>query len=124
MAKKKKIMVVDDEEDITKLVQLMLEIEGFEVVAAHSGQEALDKVCDEMPDLILLDIMMPEMDGWEVYRRLKQDKRTTDIPVAMLTAKTTPLDINIGLHVAKADDYITKPFERKDLLERIKRMLD
>ncbi|MGA9142014.1 MAG: response regulator [Methanocella sp.] len=118
-----KIMVVDDEPDVVDLVKLVLESDGFSVVTAYSGKEALEKIDNEMPDLVLLDIMMPQMDGWEVYSRIKANPRTKDIPVAMLTAKSQSIDKMIGLHVVKVDDYITKPFGRSELLERVKRIL-
>jgi two-component system, OmpR family, response regulator VicR len=118
-----KIMVVDDEPDVVDLVKLVLESDGFSVVTAYSGKEALDRLVQEMPDLVLLDIMMPQMDGWEVYSRIKANPRTKDIPVAMLTAKSQSIDKMIGLHVVKVDDYITKPFGRSELLERVKRIL-
>lgn len=118
-----KIMVVDDEPDVVDLVKLVLESDGFDVVTAYSGKEALDKIALEMPDLVLLDIMMPQMDGWEVYSRIKAHPKTKDIPVAMLTAKSQSIDKMIGLHVVKVDDYITKPFGRSELLERVKRIL-
>ncbi|MCD1295915.1 two-component system response regulator [Methanocella sp. CWC-04] len=118
-----KIMVVDDEPDVVDLVKLVLESDGFEVVTAYSGKECLEKIEKEMPDLVLLDIMMPQMDGWEVFRRIKANEKTTNIPVAMLTAKTQSIDKMIGLHVVKVDDYITKPFGRSELLERVKKIL-
>jgi two-component system response regulator VicR len=118
-----KIMVVDDEPDVVDLVKLVLESDGFEVVTAYSGKEALEKIGQEMPDLVLLDIMMPLMDGWEVYSRIKANPKTKDVPVAMLTAKSQSIDKMIGLHVVKVDDYITKPFGRSELLERVKRIL-
>jgi two-component system response regulator VicR len=118
-----KIMVVDDEPDVVDLVRLVLESDGFSVVTAYSGKECLEKVGKEMPDLVLLDIMMPQMDGWEVYSRIKANPGTTDIPVAMLTAKSQSIDKMIGLHVVKVDDYITKPFGRSELLERVKKIL-
>jgi two-component system, OmpR family, response regulator VicR len=118
-----KIMVVDDEPDVVDLVKLVLESDGFSVVTAYSGKEALEKIDREMPDLVLLDIMMPQMDGWEVYSRIRANPRTKDIPVAMLTAKSQSIDKMIGLHVVKVDDYITKPFGRSELLERVKRIL-
>jgi two-component system response regulator VicR len=119
-----KIMVVDDEPDVVDLVKLVLESDGFDVVTAYSGKEALEKIDREMPDLVLLDIMMPQMDGWEVYSRIRANPRTKDIPVAMLTAKSQSIDKMIGLHVVKVDDYITKPFGRSELLERVKRILN
>ena len=118
-----KIMVVDDEPDVVDLVKLVLESDGFQVITAYSGKEALEKVGNEMPDLVLLDIMMPQMDGWEVYSRIRANPKTKDIPVAMLTAKSQSIDKMIGLHVVKVDDYITKPFGRSELLERVKRIL-
>ncbi len=118
-----KIMVVDDEPDVVDLVKLVLESDGFSVVTAYSGKEALEKIDREMPDLVLLDIMMPQMDGWEVYSRIRANPKTKDIPVAMLTAKSQSIDKMIGLHVVKVDDYITKPFGRSELLERVKRIL-
>jgi two-component system, OmpR family, response regulator VicR len=118
-----KIMVVDDEPDLLEVVRLILENDGYQVVTAGSGQEALDKLEKEMPDLILLDIIMPRMDGWEVFSRIKSNPRTANIPVIMLTAKDQRIDKLIGLHVVRVNDYITKPFGRAELLERIKRVL-
>ncbi len=118
-----KIMVVDDEPDLLEVVKLILESDGYQVVTANSGQEALDKIEKEMPDLVLLDIIMPRMDGWEVFSRIKGNPKTHDIPVIMLTAKDQRIDKLIGLHVVRVDDYITKPFGRAELLERIKRVL-
>ncbi|BAI62653.1 putative response regulator [Methanocella paludicola SANAE] len=119
-----KIMVVDDEPDLLEVVKLILESDGYQVVTANSGQEALDKIEKEMPDLVLLDIIMPRMDGWEVFSRIKGNTKTHDIPVIMLTAKDQRIDKLIGLHVVRVDDYITKPFGRAELLERIKRVLE
>ncbi len=118
-----KIMIVDDEPDVVDLVKLVLKSEGYEVVTANSGKEALEKMVKEMPDLVLLDIMMPQMDGWEVYNHIKSNTTTKDIPVAMLTAKSQSIDKMIGLHVVQVDDYITKPFGRAELLERVKKIL-
>lgn len=123
MAMAAKIMVVDDEPDVVDLIKLVLESDGYSVITAYSGKECLEKLDKETPDLILLDIMMPQMDGWEVFRRIRADERTANIPVAMLTAKTQSIDKMIGLHVVKVDDYITKPFGRSELLERIKKIL-
>ncbi len=118
-----KIMIVDDEPDVVDLVKIVLKSEGYEVVTANSGKEALDKIGNELPDLVLLDIMMPQMDGWEVYNHIKSNSKTKDIPVAMLTAKSQSIDKMIGLHVVQVDDYITKPFGRAELLERVKKIL-
>jgi two-component system response regulator VicR len=117
----KKIMVVDDEPDTVDLVKLVLEIEGFEVMTAYSGKECLGKLKEEKPDGVLLDIMMPGMDGWEVFKNIRE--RYKDLPVAMLTVKNQDIDKMLGLHVLKAEDYITKPFGRKELVERVKKMV-
>ncbi len=118
----KKIMVVDDEPDTVDLVKLVLETEGFEVMTAYSGSECLTKLEEEKPDAVLLDIMMPEMDGWEVFKKIRE--RFEDLPVAMLTVRNQDIDKMLGLHVLKADDYITKPFGRKELVDRVKKMVE
>lgn len=118
----KKIMVVDDEPDTVDLVKLVLETEGFEVITAYSGSECIDKLVKEKPDAVLLDIMMPEMDGWEVFKRIRE--MYDDLPVAMLTVRNQDIDKMLGLHVLKADDYITKPFGRMDLVERVKKLVE
>ena len=114
-----KILVVDDEERSLRLVEAMLAPEGYDVVLAHSGQEGLEKISDTSPDIVLLDIMMPGMDGYEVLRILRQQ---SNIPVIMLTAKkevTSACDaLNLG-----ADDYIRKPFRKGELLARIQAKL-
>jgi two-component system response regulator VicR len=118
-----KIMVIDDEPDLLEVVKLILESDGYQVVTAGSGQEALNVIEKDMPDLVLLDIIMPRMDGWEVFSRIKSNPKTENIPVIMLTAKDQRIDKLIGLHVVRVNDYITKPFGRAELLERIKRVL-
>ena len=118
----KKIMVVDDEPDTVDLVKLVLETEGFNVVTAYSGSECLKKLDEEKPDAVLLDIMMPEMDGWEVFKKIKEKYK--DLPVAMLTVRNQDIDKMPGLHVLKANDYITKPFGRKELVERVKKLVE
>lgn len=119
----KKIMVVDDEPDTVDLVKLVLETEGYEILVAYSGQEALDKIKVNRPDLVLLDIMMPQMDGWTVRKKIVGNEETKDIPVVMLTAKAQPIDKMIGLHVVGVTDYITKPFGRKELIDSVKRIV-
>ncbi|MCX6225271.1 MAG: response regulator transcription factor [Bacteroidia bacterium] len=114
---KKKILIIEDEEDLIKGLKMNLSDEGFEVDWAVDGAEGLRKALEEKPDLILLDIMLPEMNGLEVCRRLRQNK--TDIPVIMLTAKGEEIDKVVGLEIG-ADDYMTKPFSIRELLARIK----
>jgi two-component system response regulator VicR len=120
---KKKIMVVDDEPDTVDLVKLVLETEGYEIMVAYGGQEALDMIKVDRPDLVLLDIMMPQMDGWAVRKKIVENEETKDIPVVMLTAKAQPIDKMIGLHVVGVTDYITKPFGRKELIDSVKRIV-
>ena len=110
----KKILIADDEEDVKVIVQLFLESKGYEIVTAFDGLDALDKIKEEKPDLILLDIMMPILDGFEVCRKLKADPDTAGIPVVMLSASTHSESKQRGLD-AGAVDYIIKPFEPEHL---------
>jgi two-component system, OmpR family, alkaline phosphatase synthesis response regulator PhoP len=119
---KKEILVVDDEEDILELVTFNLTREGYSVRSASSGEKALDSVKREMPHLIILDLMLPGIDGLEVARRLKKDQGTEDIPIIMLTAKGEEADIVTGLELG-ADDYVTKPFSPRVLTARVKTVL-
>ena len=119
---KQKILAVDDEEDILELLRFNLTKEGFAVVCAASGEEALKSALSHRPDLILLDLLLPGMDGLEVARRLKNDPSTKEIPVIMVTAKGEEADIVTGLEVG-AEDYITKPFSRKVLIARVRAVL-
>jgi pilus assembly protein CpaE len=117
-----KILVVDDDLDTLKLVGTTLEKQGFLIVAAKDGQEALDKVAQHMPDLILLDLMMPKMDGYEVTRRLRSDPKTAGIPIILFTAKAQVDDKVAGLE-AGADDYLTKPTHPAELVARVRSLL-
>ena len=119
---KQKILVVDDEEDILELLRFNLTQEGFAVVCAASGEEALKFARAEKPDLILLDLLLPGLDGLEVARRLKNDAATKEMSVIMVTAKGEEADIVTGLEVG-AEDYITKPFSRKVLIARVRAVL-
>ncbi len=114
-----KILVVDDERNILDIIRFNLEAEGYEVITSKDGEDALIRVHGSMPDLILCDIMMPELDGLEVCRRLKADGRTNQIPVVMLSARTQAHD-KVASIEAGADDFITKPFDFSDLVARIK----
>ena len=113
------ILLVDDDPNISRLVQLYLEKEGFQVRTADRGDDALAAFRREPPDLMLLDVMLPGMDGWQV---LKAVRKTSSIPIIMLTAKDETFDKVLGLELG-ADDYITKPFENKELIARVKAVL-
>ncbi len=119
---KKKVLVVDDEIPIQRIVKFNLEKEGYDVSLADNGKKALESVKQSRPDIILLDVMMPEMDGYEVCKALKQNKSTKNIPVIMLTARGQESDEKKGLD-AGADDYITKPFSPKKLMELVREKL-
>jgi len=119
---KQKILAVDDEEDILELLRFNLTKEGFAVLCAASGEEGLKTAHSQRPDLILLDLMLPGMDGLEVAKRLKKEDATKDIPIIMVTAKGEEADIVTGLEVG-AEDYITKPFSRKVLIARVRAVL-
>ena len=118
-----KILVVDDNPDIVEMITVRLEANNYQVITALSGQEALDKIKQEVPDLILLDIAMPEMDGFEVGRRLKMDPDTKKIPVIMVTARSEHKDVLRSITEAGALDYVAKPFRPDILLKRIKDVL-
>jgi len=119
---KKKILVVDDEPQIVELIQIMLGDE-YDYIEANSGHEALEKASSEKPDLVLLDIMMPDMDGYQVCQRLRADPNTKDIVIAMVSAKKEDHDILQGIDVG-AIAYITKPFDGFELTEKVKELLE
>ena len=114
----KKILVVDDEVYILHILDFSLGAEGYEVITAADGEEAIEKARIEKPDLVVLDIMMPKVDGFEACRRLKGDPETNQIPVILLTAKGREVDRQMGIEVG-ADDYIIKPFSPTKLIEKI-----
>lgn len=118
----KKILIVEDENDILQLVKLYLEKEGFRTVTAMTGAEALKQVKAEKPDLIVLDLMLPVLDGLEVCKRLRSSPETAMLPIIMLTAKAEESDTVVGLELG-ADDYVTKPFSPKTLVARIKALV-
>lgn len=113
-----KVLVVDDDPDIVKYLRLMLMLEGYEVVEAFQGHEGLDVAKQESPDVILLDIMMADLDGFEVFKRLQCDPETNDIPVVFVTAKTAREDVEQGLSLG-ALGYVKKPFKPSELLEKV-----
>ena len=114
----KKVLVVDNEQDVIEVLRLVLGKHGYRVLAATSGMDALTQAQSELPDLILLDIMMQQMDGWEVLKLLKLDERTSAIPVVMLSARVEPKDKVRGLQEG-AIDYVTKPFAVREIVEKV-----
>ena len=123
MADKRRVLCIEDEPEMIDLIRLILERKGYEVLGAVGGQEGLNMVRVEKPDLVLLDLMMPDVDGWEVYRQMKADQELKNIPVVVVTAKAQSIDKVLGLHIAKVDDYVTKPFGPGDLLKSVDRVL-
>jgi DNA-binding response OmpR family regulator len=118
----RKILVVDDEVDLVETVRFPLEMEGFNVLVSYNGEDALNQARKENPDLIILDLMLPKLDGYKVCRLLKFDERYKHIPILMLTAKTQEKDKILGKETG-ADEYITKPFDMNYLMEKVKNYL-
>lgn len=119
---RQKVLVVDDEPDAVELIEFNLKSNGYDVVTAADGEEALQKARAVLPNLIILDLMLPEVDGMEVCKILRRDPRTSGIPIIMLTAKAAEIDRVLGLELG-ADDYVTKPFSPRELVLRVKRLL-
>jgi DNA-binding response OmpR family regulator len=117
-----KILIVDDEVDLVETVRFPLELEGFTILVSNNGEDALHQARRETPDLILLDVMLPKLDGYKVCRLLKFDERYKHIPILMLTAKTQEKDKTVGKETG-ANEYITKPFDLDQLVEKIKSYL-
>jgi DNA-binding response OmpR family regulator len=120
---KKKVVCVEDEPEIIDLIRLILGRKGFDLTGATGGLEGLEAIRRVKPDLVLLDLMMPDMDGWEVYQQMKADPELKNIPVIVVTAKAQSIDKILGLHIAKVDDYVTKPFGPQELLQSVERVL-
>lgn len=120
----KTVVCIEDEQEMIELVRLILSRQKIEVHGALGGREGLEKIAELQPDLVLLDLMMPEMDGWEVYQKMKASPDMRDIPVIVVTAKAQSIDRVLGLHIARVDDYVTKPFGPQDLLESVQRVLE
>jgi two-component system response regulator VicR len=116
---KKKIIVIEDDKDIAELVKLVLETEDFEVKIVLDAPSSYMVVKENKPDAVILDLLMPQMNGWEIFKQIRNDKELSNIPIAILTAKTQAFDEMVGLHIMKADAYITKPFGKKELLDKI-----
>ncbi|MFL7808702.1 MAG: response regulator transcription factor [Anaerolineae bacterium] len=121
--KGKTILCIEDEPQMIDLIRLILEHEGYKVIGANGGREGLDQMRRERPDLILLDLMMPEMDGGDVFHRMKEEVELRDIPVIVVTAKAAPIDQVLWINVAKVDDYVTKPFGPRELVESVEKVL-
>jgi len=119
----KKIVYIEDEQEMIDLVRLILGRKGYEVIGANGGREGLRIIRELLPELVLLDLMMPDVDGWDVYQRLKSDETTRSIPVIVITAKAQNIDKVLGLHIAKVDDYIAKPFTPQELLDSVQFIL-
>ena len=123
MSELKTVVCVDDEAEMIDLVKFILIREQFVVTGASDGKMGLKIIKEMQPDLVILDLMMPEMDGWEVYQHMQAEKSMIDIPVIILTAKAQSIDRVLGLHIARVDAYLTKPFKPQELLEVIDRVL-
>ncbi len=118
------VVCIEDEQEMIDLVKLILSRKGMDVIGATGGQEGLEIIKKTQPDLVLLDLMMPDIDGWEVYQRMKADPGMSSIPVIIVTAKAQSIDKVLGLHIAKVDDYITKPFGPSELANSVERVLE
>ena len=119
----KTIIYIEDDSEMIDLVTLILRPKGFIVKGANGGRAGLDMVVQVKPDVVLLDLMMPDMDGWEVYQQLKANETTSHTPVIIITAKSQAIDQVLGLYIAMVDDYISKPFHPQQLVESIQKVL-
>lgn len=120
---KKHIVCIEDDAGIIDLVKLILTRKGYRVSGAVGGREGLELIEREKPDVVLLDLMMPDMDGWEVFHQMRARESTRHIPVIVVTAKAQSIDKVLGLQIAKVDDYLTKPFSPQELVDSIERIL-
>ena len=119
----KNILCIEDEPEMIDLIRLILGRRGFKVSGATGGRAGLQAIREELPDLVLLDLMMPDMDGWEVYQQMKAEESTRQIPVIVVTARAQSIDKVLGIHIAKVDDYISKPFSPQELLTSVEKVL-
>ena len=119
----KRICIIEDEPAMVELMTLILKNRGFDVLGAIGGQDGLEMIRHRQPDLVLLDLMMPDMSGWDVYQHMKADDHMKEIPVIIVTAKAQSIDKVLGLHIAKVQDYITKPFTPNELVDSIRKVL-
>lgn len=119
----KRVIYFEDEQDMVELVRLVLGREGYSVEGAFEGRAGLVSVRENLPDIVLLDLMMPDMDGWEIFRELKNDELTENVPVIVITAKAQSVDKVLGVEIAQVDDYISKPFSPSELIERVEKVI-
>ena len=117
------VVVIEDDPEMIELVKLILAKDGYDVMGANNGREGLATIEEHQPDAVLLDLMMPDMDGWEVYQSMKAQDTMKTIPVIIITAKAQSIDKVLGLHIAKVDDYITKPFSPSELLNSVRKVI-
>ncbi len=118
-AEKKTIVYIEDDPEMIKLMRIILSRKGIELIGALGGKHGLETIRRVKPDLVLLDLMMPEMDGWEVYAKMRDEEETRDIPVIIVTVRAESVDKALGLYVAKVEDYLTKPFHVQELLSSV-----
>ncbi len=123
MEKKIKIVCVEDEPDVIELIRVILRDPMYDFTGALGGQQGIDTIREIKPDLVFLDLMMPDVDGWAVYRQMKADPELRSIPVILVTAKADNIDKVLAMHIAKVDDYVTKPFGPRELTESVRRVL-
>ena len=119
----KRILCIEDDPEMIDLIRLILGRRGFKVSGAAGGTAGIKAVREQLPDLVLLDLMMPDMDGWEVYQQMKAEESTRNIPVIVVTAKAQSIDKVLGLHIAKVDDYISKPFSPQELMNSVEKVI-
>jgi two-component system response regulator VicR len=119
----KRVVIVEDDPEMIELVKLILSKDGFKVSGAGNGHDGLNLIQEFVPQVVLLDLMMPDMDGWEVYQSMKANDVMKNIPVIIITAKAQSIDKVLGLHIAKVDDYITKPFSPTELLNSVRKVM-
>ncbi len=119
----RRVVVIEDDPEMIELVKLILAKDGFDVAGANNGRDGLGVIEESQPDVVLLDLMMPDMDGWEVYQSMKAQDSMKNIPVIIIPAKAQSIDRVLGLHIAKVDDYITKPFSPSELLTSVRKVI-
>ncbi len=119
----KKIVYIEDDLEMIYLIKMILERKGYEIVSVSDGLKGFETVEQEKPDLVMLDLMMPNIDGWDIYHQLKSNETTNSIPVIVISAKAQPIDKVLGLQIAKVNNYISKPFRPQELIDSIEEIL-